>query len=45
MTDPKSVIHIEFGEEDNTRDIVATRRIGIKYATEKKWRFVRNLAN
>jgi DNA-3-methyladenine glycosylase len=43
MTDPKSEIHIEFGEEDITRDIVATERIGIKYATRKKWRFVCNL--
>jgi DNA-3-methyladenine glycosylase len=45
MTDPKSEIHIEFGEENTTRDIVATKRIGIKYATGKKWRFVRILAN
>jgi len=44
MTDPKSEIHIEFGEEDTTRDIVATERIGIKYATRKKWRFVRNFS-
>lgn len=45
MTDPKSEIHIEFGDEDTTKDVVATKRIGIKYATGKKWRFVRNLAN
>ena len=45
MTDLRSEIHIEFGEEDDTRDIVATKRIGIKYATGKQWRFVRNLAN
>lgn len=43
MTDPKSEIHVEFGEEDTTRDIVATERIGIKYANRKKWRFVYNL--
>lgn len=42
MTDLKSEIHIEFGEEDTTRDIVTTERIGIKYANRKKWRFVCN---
>jgi DNA-3-methyladenine glycosylase len=42
MTDLKCEIHIEFGEEDTTRDIVTTERIGIKYANRKKWRFVYN---
>jgi DNA-3-methyladenine glycosylase len=42
MTDLKGEIHIEFGEEDTTRDIVTTERIGIKYAYRKKWRFVCN---
>jgi DNA-3-methyladenine glycosylase len=45
MTDPKSEIHIEFGEEDDTRHVVATKRIGLKYATGKQWRFVRTSAN
>jgi DNA-3-methyladenine glycosylase len=39
MTDPRSEIHIEFGKENCTNDIVVTERIGVRYAIKKKWRF------
>lgn len=38
MTDPTSKLHIEFGVD--IFDIVATGRIGITHALDKKWRFV-----
>jgi DNA-3-methyladenine glycosylase len=40
MTDAQSEIHIEFGKECCDSDIVVTERVRIKYATEKKWRFI-----
>jgi DNA-3-methyladenine glycosylase len=42
MTDPQSEIHIEFGKENCTNDIVVTERIGVRYAIKKKWRFAYN---
>jgi DNA-3-methyladenine glycosylase len=42
MTDLRSEIHIEFAIEDVIKDVVETERIGIRYATNKKWRFVCN---
>ncbi len=38
MTDPKSVIHIEFGVKPP--GIIATKRIGTSMGLDKKWRFV-----
>jgi DNA-3-methyladenine glycosylase len=42
MTDPKNELHIEFGIEPSLLHIIATKRIGISQATNKKWRFVCN---
>jgi DNA-3-methyladenine glycosylase len=38
MRDPKSPLHIEFGVEPPA--VIATQRIGITHALDKKWRFV-----
>ncbi len=40
MTDPRSEVHIELGKERGVKTVAATRRVGIKYATKKKWRFI-----
>ncbi len=45
MTDPQSEIHIEFGKENCTNDIVVTERIGVRYAIKNKWRFAYNPAS
>jgi DNA-3-methyladenine glycosylase len=43
MTDHQSEIHIEFAREDIIKDVIASERIGIKYATKKRWRFICSL--
>jgi DNA-3-methyladenine glycosylase len=42
MTDGQSEIHIEFGKESCDINTIVTGRVRIRYATEKKWRFVFN---
>ena len=42
MTDPKNELHIEFGIKLSLLHIIATNRVGITQAANKKWRFVCN---
>lgn len=42
MTDPQSELRIEYVKEDCMRDIAVTRRVRVRYATNKKWRFAFN---